>query len=220
MYSRLVSSIAVKPLLNATEKKNKREKKNEWTLQTAMVHWLKAPECCTQVLWAFPGLACICAYRILPTPVREEQLQWGLWRQCQIILLMRCKRSFNFSGNHQQHLTEIRIQTSSLWLWKTGRKQHTIKTISDIISRAHLGVSAGNNPSDDTCHLGHLTHWESTVLSPLLSVVLLSHAHVLVLHFKAFFHLLCAFDIHIYRFRYFDIILHGVFCWQYSLEND
>lgn len=58
----------------------------------------------------------------------------------------------------------------------------------------------------DNCHLG-LTHGESTVFSVL---VLLSHAHVP--QFKAFFHLLCAFDIHIYRFRLFDFILQHVFC--------
>lgn len=38
MYSRLVVSIAVKPLLNSTEEKEQKEKKNEWILQTAVSH--------------------------------------------------------------------------------------------------------------------------------------------------------------------------------------
>lgn len=61
------------------------------------------------------------------------------------------------------------------------------------------------------CHLG-VTHGESTVTPVLLSLVLLSHAHVLVPQFKAFSYLLCAFNIYIYQFRSFDFILQDTFC--------
>lgn len=54
----------------------------------------------------------------------------------------------------------------------------------------------------------------------LSSLVLLSHAYVLVTTFKAFFQLLCAFDIHIYLSRSFDFTLQHAFCCQYSLEID
>lgn len=54
----------------------------------------------------------------------------------------------------------------------------------------------------------------------LLSLVLLSHAHVLVTTFKAFCQLLRAFDIHIYPSRSFDFTLQHAFCCQYSLEID